>query len=255
MKPGHAAVVELVINEPAFVLDATAQQIAHCTDVSAATVVRAVRAAGFDGLPELKKVLARTSGQSTPHSATRSLSEAHSPGKLTDVIISSHADSLRAAHGTLNQAAVAKAISALRSARKVLITASGTSRPVATDAAYRFTTAGVTVQHTEDSYSAVLLAGLLDADDVVLAVSHSGQTRHTREVTDEATASGAQVIAITSYSQSPLAQSADIPLIAVGASSAEHLVESSSRIAHLAVVDVLHAALELEVPTDTAGQV
>lgn len=251
LKPGHAAVVELIINEPLFVLDATAQEIAHRAEVSAATVVRAVRSAGYSGLPELKKSLARvSSSEHSGTSATRSLTEAANPAELTDVIITSHAESLRAAHGTLNQLALARAISTLRSARRVLVTASGTSLPVATDVAYRLTMTGLTAQHSADSYSSVLLAGLLGADDALIAISHSGETPQTMEVVAEAQAGGSTIIAITSYSQSALARSADIPLVAVGSAAAEHLVESSSRIAHLAVVDVLHSALALNVAAD-----
>lgn len=253
LKPGHAAVVELVIKDPLFVLDATAQQIAHCTQVSAATVVRAVRSAGYSGLPELKKTLAAVSRQSATPSAERSLAEATSPAQLTDVIITSHGESLRAAHGTLDQDAVAQAISTLRSTRRVLVTASGTSLPVATDAAYRMTISGLTAQHSADSYSSVLLAGLLGPEDALLAISHSGETPQTLQVVEEAQAGGATIIAITSYSQSTLARIADIPLVAVGSTSADHLVESSSRIAHLTVVDVLHSALALELPGRDPG--
>lgn len=250
---GHAAVVELIVDDPVFVLDATAQEIAHRAQVSAATVVRAVRSAGFTGLPDLKKTLARVSYEAanTP-SATRSLTEASTTAELTDVIIASHAESLRAAHGTLDQAAVTEAIRTLRSARRVLVTASGTSLPVATDVSYRLTMSGLTVQHSADSYSSVLLAGLLGPEDVLLAVSHSGQTPQTLDVVEEARTGGATIMAITSYSQSQLARLADIPLVAVGSTGAEQLVESSSRIAHLAVVDVLHSALTLDLNMESS---
>ncbi|GFZ94924.1 hypothetical protein [Nesterenkonia alkaliphila] len=100
------------------------------------------------------------------------MAEATSPGELTDVIIASHAESLRAARGTLDQNAVARAISTLRSAGRLLVTASGTSLPVATDAAYRLTMSGLTAQHSADSYSSVLLAGLLALDMPSSGSSH-----------------------------------------------------------------------------------
>ncbi|WP_191089877.1 MurR/RpiR family transcriptional regulator [Nesterenkonia ebinurensis] len=251
LKPGHAAVVELMIQEPLFVLDATAQQIAHRAQVSAATVVRAVRSAGYSGLPELKKHLARATHGQDSSSAARSLSQSTTSAELTEVIVASHAESLRAVHGTLNQHNLARAISTLRTARRVQATAAGTSLPVAADAAFRLTFAGLAVQHTEDSYSAVLAAGLLTDQDTLIAVSHSGETPQTMEVVREAASSGATVIAITSYSESTLARAAEIALVALGSGHAELLTESSSRIAHLAVVDVLHAALTMDLPAET----
>lgn len=247
LKPGHARVVDLVIAEPQFALNATAADIASRAGVSTATVVRAARSAGFGGLAELKRALVSALGAGGGITAPKALSEARTVKELTNVIIASHAESLKAAHGTLDAAALEAAVQALDGADRILITASGTSQPVAHAAAYRLTLSGLTVQHSEDSYSSVLLAGLLSTADALIAVSHSGETRQTLDVVEQAQSVGATVIAITSYSQSTLAGTADIPLVAIGSAGAEHLVESSSRIAHLAVVDVLHSALALNI--------
>ncbi len=253
LRPGlqgaHARVVDVVLEDPEFITAATAQQIADRAGVSAATVVRAVRTAGFSGLPELKLVLARAAGSPEGSGTTRpQLSQAHSVADLIDVVTASHAESLTIARGTVDSTALAEAVGLLRRAGRVLVTASGTSLPIAEDAAYRLTMSGVTTQHSADTYTAILLAGQLDAADTVLAVSHSGETRQTLDVVEAARAAGARTVAVTSYSQSTLARTAEVPLVAVGSAAAGHLVESSSRIAHLAVIDVLHTALVLDLP-------
>lgn len=245
LKEGHARVVNLVIADPQFVLNATAAEIAERSGVSAATAVRAARSAGFSGLPALKQALAAALGSGSPVTAPKALAEVRTAKDLTDVILASHVESLRAAQDTIAPSTLAAAAQRLRNAGRVLLAASGTSLPVAADAAYRLTMGGLTVQHSADDYSSVVLAGLLQPEDVLIAVSHSGVTRQTLDVVDVAQAAGASVIGITSFSGSPLAQSADLPLIAIGSTSTEQLVESSSRIAHLAVVDLLCSAVAL----------
>lgn len=245
LKPSHARVINLVVADPLFALDATAAQLAERTGSSAATVVRAAQSCGFSGLPELKQALARALGSATNEVTSTPLTQVSNSAELAQVVIASHAESLRAVQGTLDAEALSRAVRALRQAGRVLLTASGTSLPVATDAAFRLTTSGLTVQHTADSYSSVVLAGLLTPGDVLIAVSHSGETRQTRDVVRAAQAAGSVVIGVTSFSSSSLAAAADLPLAAVGSAEAELLVESSSRIAHLAVLDTLCSAVAL----------
>ncbi len=244
LKPGHRRVLELCLSDPGFMLNANAQQVAERAEVSAATVVRAARAAGFTGLPHLRLALARSSAAGQEPEAQ--IGQAGSAAEIMELISASHSRSLQAARQTLRAEDLQRAAGLLAGAGRVLLAASGTSLAVASDAAFRLTLNGLTVQHSADGYSAVLLAGQLDAGDAVLAVSHSGETRQTLETVQSAQASGARALAITSFSGSSLARLADVPLVAMGAAEAEQLVESSSRIAHLAVVDMLCAALTLD---------
>jgi RpiR family carbohydrate utilization transcriptional regulator len=78
-----------------------------------------------------------------------------------------------------------------------------------------------------------------------VAVSNSGQSAETLAVADAAAAAGASIVAITSFASSPLAERATALLVAGGPDLGLHMAASSSRLAHLAVVDILHAAISL----------
>lgn len=62
---------------------------------------------------------------------------------------------------------------------------------------------------------------------------------------DAASSACARIVAITSFTSSPLADRADALLVAGGPDLGLHMAASSSRLAHLAVVDVLHAGIAL----------
>ena len=59
----------------------------------------------------------------------------------------------------------------------------------------------------------------MTADDVVIAVSHSGASKELLQSVQAARENGAKVIVITSHGQSPLAALADICLCGWGAKS------------------------------------
>jgi RpiR family carbohydrate utilization transcriptional regulator len=245
LRPSDAAVVRLALDEPMFVLAARTAEVAERAGVSPATVVRASRAAGFDGFSEFKMALARASGGAGVFVPPPRLSEAADLAQVTETVLRSHAASVGAIRGTLDVTALDRAVHLLDRAGRVLVAGSGTSAAVALDAAFRFTSIGLMVQAPTDHVSALVVARLLAADDVLVAVSHTGVTPQTLRIVDAARTAGATVVAITSFTDSPLARTADVALVAGGEDLGLQLAASSSRLAHLAVVDMLHAGVAL----------
>lgn len=248
LRPSDARVMQLVLNEPDFVRDATVDAVAKRAGVSPSTVVRACHAAGFGGFPSLKLALIREAAQP----ATNASQALHADAELDEVcatVLASHADSIRSVHATLDSRQLEQAVQLLAAASHVLIVGVGTSAAPAADAAYRFTTIGCHAEAPADGRTRQLRASLLSASDVVLAISHTGRSAETLAAVDTAHATEAKIVAITSFSSSPLADRAHALLVAGGPDLGFQMAASSSRLAHLAVVDVLHAAVGLSVPT------
>lgn len=245
LRPSDAKVMRVVLDDPGFVLSASTEATAHRAGVSPATVIRAARAAGFHGISDLKLALARASGRDdSPVHAGRLDSDA-SIADICATVLSSHADSLRAANATVTHSAASEAVSLISAANEILVVGAGTSAAPAADAAYRWTTIGCRVQAPRDSREATLKARLLTADDVLVAISHSGSSTEMLIAVDAAAAAGAHVVAITSFASSPLVDRAQVVLIAGGPDLGMHMAEASSRLAHLAVIDILHVGIAL----------
>lgn len=245
LRPSDAAVVRLALEEPALMLGATTAEVAERAGVSPATVVRASRAVGFDGFSEFKMAIARASGGSGVFMPPPRLTEAAGMTELAETVLQSHAASVGAIRGTLDTAALGRAVRLLDRAGRVLVAGSGTSAAVALDAAFRFTSIGLMVQSPTDHVSALVVARLLTDHDVLVAVSHTGVTPQTLRIVDAARTAGAAVVAVTSFVHSPLARAADVALVAGGEDLGLQLAASSSRLAHLTVVDMLHAGVAL----------
>lgn len=245
LRPSDAAVVQLALDEPMFVLSARTAEVAERAGVSPATVVRASRAVGFDGFSELKMALARASGGAGVFMPPPRLTEAADLTQITETVLTSHAAIVGAIRGTLDADALRRAVDLLDRAGRVLVAGSGTSAAVAVDAAFRFTSIGLMVQAPTDHLSALVVARLLTAADVLVVVSHTGVTPQTLRIADAARSAGATVIAVTSFTDSPLARTADVALVAGGEDLGLQMAASSSRLAHLTVVDMLHAGVAL----------
>jgi len=89
---------------------------------------------------------------------------------------------------------------------------------------------------------------LLHRGDVVIAVSHSGSNQDVLQAARIAKSNEATVIGITSHLQSPLGQVADILLHGMAREVNYRSEAMSSRLVHLAIIDVLYVGAMLRQP-------
>lgn len=219
----------------------TVTDLASESSTSVGSVVRFCQELGFRGFQDLKIQLAGdvSSVVSPPSDGDEAL-----PGR----VLLETATALRQAAHSIDTETFAQAVDLLCAARRILVTGVGTSAPVAADAAYRLTLAGVSAMSVVDAHGQHVAAALLGPEDVCLTISHTGQTQETLAVTTAANEAGAKTIGISSFSRSPLAQLCDVLLVAGSAETSFRLEAMTSRFIHLAVIDALFVALTQRQP-------
>jgi DNA-binding MurR/RpiR family transcriptional regulator len=124
----------------------------------------------------------------------------------------------------------------------------GNSATVCQDMETRLLRFGMAVQAFNDVHMQVTSAALLDARDVVIAVSHTGANKDILESLRIARQNGVKIIAITSYAQSELARSADIALVGMGREVHYRSEAAASRLVHMAIGDILYTCLAMKMP-------
>lgn len=237
LQPGEARVAAVLLDSPEVVVYSSVGEVAELAKTSTATVVRAAQRLGFKGFHALKISLAKELAGSGPADA------AGDRGVLASVT-SAGAQCVRDAGALVAVETFDRVADRLSAARRVLFVGVGTSAPLCQDAAYRFSAVGVLAEHRGDAHVQAVVARLLNAEDVCVAVSHTGATRETLEAAREARAAGAWVVALTSFARSPITELTDEVLVAgtreLGPAGLEAM---ASRLAHLAVLDALVVAV------------
>lgn len=136
-----------------------------------------------------------------------------------------------------------RAVDALLGARRVVVAAFGGSAPVGLDLTHKLLKQGIVATFYSDSHMQVMAATVFGPGDVLVAVSHSGNSRDIVEALEMARERGATTLLITGFPLSPAAKVADIVLVAV-AREREYQADSiTSRIVQLAVIDTLYIAM------------
>ena len=205
-------VAEYLVQHAAEAQYLSISSLARECQVAEATVFRFCRALGFEGYHEMRIALAQAN-------ATGALVNQHEPEPgATTASLCEHASGLflTAINGTQNSLspeAVEQAVDLMRAARQVFCLGQGGSMLLANDICARFSSLSNKFRTAGDSHLQILAASLMGPEDVVLFISYSGATRDMLETLRTAKASGAKIILLTHYEDSPGAKLADIVLL------------------------------------------
>lgn len=247
LPPAEARAVQALLARGAGVIHASVSEIAAAAETGVGTVVRACQSLGFKGFQAAKIALAQDL-LPLDERPQEDISNADEPLEVLVKLAGSSGEALRRATASVSAADLARAIELLANARRVLCLGVGTSAPLAQDAAYRLTTIGIDADAPPDVHVQHVRARLLSVADVAMAVSHTGATQETLGAVRGAKEAGARVIAVTSFSTTPLTELADVALVAGGLETSYRVEAMTSRLAHLLVIDSLYTCLVLAEP-------
>ena len=210
-KSGHM-VADYLVQHAAEAQYLSISSLARECKVAEATVFRFCRALGFEGYHEMRIALAQAN-------ATGALVNQRAPEPDADTAtLCEHAGALfktaiNCTQNALSPEAVDKAVALLHSARQVFCLGQGGSMLLANDICARFSSLSNKFRTAGDSHLQLLSASLMTPEDVVLFVSYSGATRDMMETLRTAKASGAKIVLLTHYEDSPGAALADVVLL------------------------------------------
>jgi DNA-binding MurR/RpiR family transcriptional regulator len=247
LPPAEARVAQALLTRGVDVIHSSVTEVALAAGTGIGTVVRACQSLGFKGFQAAKIALAQDllPLDERPH---RDVAKGDSPEEVLIKLADSSGDALRRATASVDAGALGQAVSLLAGARRVLCLGVGTSAPLAQDTAYRLATIGIDADAPPDVHVQHVRARLLKGEDVALAVSHTGATQETLSAVRGAREAGAAIIAITSFSTTPLTELADVTLVAGGRETSYRVEAMASRLAHLLVIDTLFTSLVLSDP-------
>jgi RpiR family carbohydrate utilization transcriptional regulator len=257
LPPAERKVAAVVLDHPERVMRGTLLSVAREAEVSEPTVLRFCRSFGFQSFNDLKLDLAHalarrdTGATPPPPAGPRRVQAQDSVAAATDKVFQTTIDALTRTARDLPRAAIERSALALVKARRVVIFGFGASAVVAADAQHKLFRLAVAAVAYSDAHLQAMAAATLGPEDVVLAVSQTGQARDLVETASVALQGGATLIAVTRPG-SALARIATI-LIPVDVEEAlEIWTPMVSRLAHLTAIDALVVGVALLSPPSSA---
>lgn len=227
-------------------------QFSREAGVSESTVIRFVKSIGCNGYSEFKMELMKDWGRESAEekSGSRLLVELHIDGneKVEDIPLKLVGITTKALEDTLkilDMDDYKKAVKMIRTSNIIDVYGVGNSGSVAGDIANKFLRIGLNCRAYSDNHLQQICASHLTANDLAIAISHSGSTIDTVNALKIARESGAKTIALTNFKGSAISGHADITLYTGDIETAFYSETMVSRISQLAIVDMLYMGVLL----------
>jgi DNA-binding MurR/RpiR family transcriptional regulator len=246
LSPVECRVAQTILDQGDRLLYQSASEVASLAGAALSTVVRTCQTLGFKGYQDLKLSLAREGRPVSPEEIQGEVRLGDSPAVVLAKLREGAREAVDLGIAHVDPDAFAAAVRVISHARRVLCLGVGTSAPLAQDVAYRMLWVGIEADAPADPHVQHVRATLLEPDDVALVVSHTGSTRETVAAARAAASAGATVVAVSSFPRSPLAETADITLVAATRETSYRVEALASRIAHLVILDALWVAIAVQ---------
>ena len=237
LRKSEAKVASYVLANANDVIKMRIVDLAANSEVSEPTVIRFCRALGFDGFQSFKLQLAQQLGMGSVYTQF-AVDDNDTVTDLRNKVFDTTVGSLLTVRGELNADVLEQAISTISNARRVEFYGFGASGSVAADAQHKFFRLQLSTAAYTDPHIQHMSAIALESDDVVVAISQSGETQALLQSVHLAREAGAKVIGLAPENTS-LSKHCSIPIYVNMEEDLQSYTPVSSRIAHLVVIDVL----------------
>ncbi len=239
LPPSEKKIATYIINNPRESISLTAMELGKRSSTSGAAVIRLCKSLDLKGLQDLKLRVAGDLQKTTDH-GFRDIEPNEPLLSIIDKMINNSIKTIRETAEMLSTDELDKAIQLLRVAKKIHFIGIGASNIIAQDAQQKFLRIDKASYAFADMHIATTLVANADKDDVVVAISFSGERLEVARVLELAKKKGVQTISLTRYGNSIVSKHADIKLYTSATrESTFRSGATSSRIGQLQVIDIL----------------
>lgn len=229
----------------------SAKELSAQCDTSPAAVVRLSQKLGFKGFTALKLELAKESGQEEPdvfRSAIRDNDDMETIVRKAEQI---HLRNTSLTYQMVNVSVLSQAVEEICAGRRIHLFGVGASGLLAMDFLYKSSRIGIPAFYHADVHTNLATAALLGPEDIVIAISYSGETLDTVLAAEAARECGSKIIAITQANRNTLSRLADYPLYIPGEEPELRVGAMTSRTSGLLILDLLFLGIAKHNPEQT----
>ncbi|MDR0920948.1 MAG: MurR/RpiR family transcriptional regulator [Lactobacillales bacterium] len=225
--------------------------IAHCSisdlsnqlGIADSTFFQFTKKLGFNGFKEFKLAMLREENDLAAISVHENITAEDTELAMAQKVFASNLSTLTDTQKLLNQEKLKTAAQMINQSQRLYLFGIGGSEIVAADAYHKFLRSPIAVFHSSDFHIQLMEAALLNENDCVIVISHSGKSRETILIAKTAKEAHAKVIVVTSQATSPLAKLGDVVFISISEETEFRSEALASRIAQLSIMDCLYVIL------------
>jgi DNA-binding MurR/RpiR family transcriptional regulator len=237
---------EYILQHPHEVVNSTVSELSTSAKTSGAAVVRLCKSLGLKGFQDLKMRIAGDLMKSVEQ-GYRDIEPSESLYRLVEKTTSNTIQMVRDTAEIIDHENLKTAIGMLLKAKNVHFCGIGASNIVAQDAQQKLIRINKGATAFTDMHLVATLIANADPDDVLFAISFSGETQEIINVLKLAKERGVKTIGLTHFGQTTVSSLCDVSLyISFSNEAPFRSAATSSRLAQLYMIDILFLGMATE---------
>ena len=232
-----------LLEDPDALIHYSITELSKISGVSISTIVRFSRKFGFEGFHDFKLALAQEIYQNDNNVLAGAIEKHDSIETIAKKFYSINIKALEQTMSLMDYDEISKSAKMIAKAKKVNFIGIAYSGIIASDAKYKFMRIGINCDAYTDSHTMVMMASIMDKDEVMFAISHSGNTNEIVNSLKIAKDVGAKTICISHSLNSKIMNFADSKLTYASTETKFQTGSVSTKIAQMFVIDLIYTEI------------
>lgn len=240
--------IEYIKNNLEEVVYKPISQIAKEINIGDATITRFARKMGFSSLQDFKVTLAQeiSTNVNNKNIINSSIENDEPAIDTAKKLLNSNINILANTVDILNGEDIHRCSELIANARRIYFIGIGYSGIIAQDSNYKFMRIGLNCSSFDSSHTMIMMSSIMEEGDLIIAISHSGETQEVIKAVKIAKENNVKIISITENKESSLKEISDVHL---GYISGETILETgsiSSKLAQIFIIDLVYTQVVKE---------
>ena len=243
LKPAERNVALYILSHLEDIIRMPIATLAEKAKTSEATIVRMCRALNFSGFKDLKLSIATASTLEIQYNHSFELKKDSTILQMIQTIEMHNIDAIQRTLMINDERELEKIIHQINNARKISFIGIGASAIVAQDFEHKLKRINKNCETIFDSHGQLIAATHATCEDVVFAISYSGETKEIINALTVAKENKATIITMTQNKRNTIQSFADYALYVVSNEADIRSSATASRIAQLTLIDILYTGI------------
>ncbi|MDN5337341.1 MAG: hypothetical protein PWQ20_411 [Thermotogaceae bacterium] len=237
-------IADVILQNPRKVLEISISELSKYANVkSEASVVKFYRKINLNSFQQFKVLLAQSLSEAPLEIVYEDISEKDNTKVITEKIFKATVRAILDTLNTIEIEKIEKSAELFREAERVIFFGFAASAAVAFDAFHKFTRIGKSCLFSNDEHMMITILANLKKGDLLVTISHTGETKSIVSIASKAIKQGIPVVAITGNRNSNLAKISTVALVTNTKETKIRTDAMTSRIVQLVILDTIYTLL------------
>lgn len=242
------SVADYVLANPQKVILFTLHELSEACGISETSIIRFLHKVDYKSYQVFRVHIAKEisrNGEDSGQDIMGEITEDDSTAAVKEKVLQHIVRSVKDSNETIDPSSIDKLIGYITSARKIVWVGMGSSAAITKDGFHKLMKVGIDSFYFSDPHLINVVASQLTPQDLLIVVSHSGESREVLDAIHFAKSNGAKIASITSYQRSNAAMMSDCVILSSSLETKYRSDAMTSRIIQLAIIDIIYISLSL----------